>query len=248
VARKRRVEVRLGEPPPFDKEDFLRKEISDAKLTFVTFLIALGFTTGSIGIYHAGSAGLAILLGFIGIPALPFLHRVLGFDLDRLFPLKEGKREEEEVKAEKRGRSMRMLGQWFTFFFTWLSIFVIALNPPFADVSGPALNDVLAREGKDTFPRDPASPSVIRVNRSGSFSIVVTLTDPSGIVDSSVRFNDLGNTKSVTMIPGAGIATHREYSTLVSLSGSGDSIRFTISSADTQGRSSTSTSFVITVK
>ncbi|HLF06766.1 MAG TPA: hypothetical protein VI893_06315 [Thermoplasmata archaeon] len=251
MARKRRVERKLDEPPPFDAADFLRKEVSDAKLTFVTFTIALMFTAASIGAYHAVGGALAILIGFAGLPALKFLYPLFRIDLNKLFPPKEGKKTEEEEKLEKRGRSMRMVSQFFTYFFTWLAIFVVALNPPFADVSGPAIKGLKATQSKDVWHLTDGTPPTIKVNKSGVITIVVRLVDPSGIKDSSVMFHDKSMPtdpgKMMTMTGGSG--SEKEYSYLLPPLSQGESIRFYITSQDSQvqSRSATTPEFRVIV-
>jgi hypothetical protein len=245
VARKRRIERRLDEPPEFDAADFLRKEISDAKLTFVTFIIAILFTAGSIGLYHAGLAAVGILLGFAGVIALPFFYQFFKVDLDALFPPKEGKLDEEEQKQEKRGRTMRMVGQRFTFFFTWLAIFVIALNPPFADVSGPAVVGLHATGSGGPWNLSAGDPPVIRISAEGSFLLHAKLVDPAGIKDDSVMFYDKASPdKPVQMKPASASGGVEEFTVPVTLS-KGETRTFWIVSQDSQGHASRSIEFAI---
>lgn len=246
MARKRRLERKVDQPPEFDAADFLRKEVSDAKLTFMTFIIALLFTAGSIAAYHAGGAAVGILLGFVGVIALPYLYPVFRVDLNELFPPKEGKLDEDEQKLERRGRTMRLVSQRFTFFFTWLAIFVIALNPPFADVSGPAITGLKATDGMNTWLLGQKEPGVITVNKTGPVSVVARLVDPSGIKDSSVKFYDKsapGTPADMTLVGGSG--TEKDYSVSVRLDQIGQTIRFYIVSQDSQGRSAQTPDFVI---
>ena len=249
MARKRRLERKLDEPPPFDAADFLRKEVSDAKLTFVTFTIALIFTAASIGVYHVAGGALAILIGFAGLPALKFLYPLFRIDLNRLFPPKEGKKTEEEEKLEKRGRSMRQVSQYFTYFFTWLAIFVVALNPPFADVSGPAIKGLKATQPSMQWNLTDGSPPTIKVTKAGSITIVVRLVDPSGIKDSSVTFHDKSlpsNPEFMKLAGGSG--SEKDYSVTRTLS-QGESIVFYITSQDmqAQGRSARTPDFKVIV-
>jgi hypothetical protein len=103
--------------PEFDEEEYLRKELRETKTLFITF-----FYAALIGIVSSFlrpiDVAISILVGIIGIVFLRHIYPLLRINTALL---------------EKK--------QWATniifYIFTWLLIWIILTNPPFADIQAP---------------------------------------------------------------------------------------------------------------
>ena len=103
--------------PEFDEEEYLRKEVRETKALFTTFFYAalVGIVSSLL---RSTDVALAALVGIIGIILLRHIYPLIGINTS-LF--------------EKK--------QWGTniifYIFTWLLIWIILANPPFADIQAP---------------------------------------------------------------------------------------------------------------
>lgn len=115
-------------PPDFDEDAFIHKELVSFRTTLILFLWAIVAAAVSWGAFAAmGGARTGWLVG-IGIAAVFFLG------LKRLFSL---------LKVDiKHFGKREWLGTAALYFFTWLSFFIIAINPPVSDFAPPRVDVV----------------------------------------------------------------------------------------------------------
>jgi len=105
--------------PEFDEEEYLRKEVRDAKALFVTFIFAALIGLASFGLTFVDVA-LAALVGFIAIVFLRHIYPLIGIDTTTL---------------EKK----QWAGNILMYLFTWLAIWILLTNPPFSDFASPII-------------------------------------------------------------------------------------------------------------
>lgn len=112
-------------PPAFDEEQFVHRELTAFKTTSILFVWGIVAAIASWAAFvamggnkSAWGVGLALCAAF-GY-SLKFLFPKLGADIAHF-----GRRE--------------WLGTGTLFFFTWLSFFILAINPPITDVAAPGV-------------------------------------------------------------------------------------------------------------
>jgi hypothetical protein len=124
MAKKRKKEKEEGyefKMPEFDEEEYLKKEVRDAKTIFVTFVYAALIAIASFGLTFVDVA-LAVLVGFIGIVFLRHIYPLIGVDTSLL---------------EKK----QWAGNIIMYLFAWLAIWILLTNPPFSDFASPTIKD-----------------------------------------------------------------------------------------------------------
>lgn len=112
-------------PPDFDEEAFIHKELVSFRTTAILFVWGIVAAAASWAAFAA--VGGAKSGWFIGLA----LCAAFGYALRFLFP-----RLGADVSHFKR---REWTGTGFLFFFTWLSFFMLAINPPLTDVAPPQL-------------------------------------------------------------------------------------------------------------
>lgn len=110
-------------PPDFDEEQFIHREIVSFKTTSILFVWGIVAAAVSWGVFVAMGGGDAAWFVGLGICAL------FGYALKFLFP-----RLGADISHFKR---REWTGTGFLFFFTWLSFFMLAVNPPITDIAPP---------------------------------------------------------------------------------------------------------------
>ncbi|MEE9118811.1 MAG: hypothetical protein V3U02_09520, partial [Calditrichia bacterium] len=108
--------------PEFDEEEYLKKEVRDAKTFFITFVYAAMIALVSFGLTFVDVAA-AVLVGFIAIIFLRHIYPMLGIDTSLI---------------EKK----QWAGNIIMFIFTWLAIWILLSNPPFSDSASPTIDHV----------------------------------------------------------------------------------------------------------
>jgi hypothetical protein len=124
MAKKRKKEKEEGyefKMPEFDEEEYLRKEVRDAKTLSVTFVYAALIGIASFGLTFVDVA-LAALLGFIAVVFLRHIYPLIGVD---------------SALLEKK----QWAGNIIMYLFTWLAIWILLCNPPFSDFASPTIKD-----------------------------------------------------------------------------------------------------------
>lgn len=113
-------------PPEFDEEDFIRKELRDSKAVIVTviYAILLGVLAGVVSVLNRSFVGLAFLIAIAGMVTLKPIYDFLKIDT-------------------KGFQKRNWAGNIGTFFFTFLAIWVLMMNTPFADFTNPRVSEVI---------------------------------------------------------------------------------------------------------
>ena len=122
MAKKKKKEEPVFEFPEFNKTDYIRNEVRDTKVAFVS--IPFGIVIALITYYMISSGisnRMAMIVGFTSpillIKIIPFIVK-----MDE-FPIK------------------KMFGPAMTSFFTWLGVFILLSNPPFQDIASPDIDE-----------------------------------------------------------------------------------------------------------
>ncbi len=148
------------EMPKFDEKEFIEKEKSKAKTYFISF--GFGIVMGIIchfawvNISPDMGWGLAFLLAVCSIGFLAKILQILEVDISKF-----GKKE--------------WLGSISFYFFTWLAIFILSVNPPFYDASPPGIDDVVLPAIQQT---------------GGSVLIAAKITDNVEVKDAVINISD----------------------------------------------------------
>lgn len=112
-------------PPEFDEKEFLLKELRDTKTVLLTVAYAALFGAGAglISNLNEGLApvGLALVLG--GLISLKYFYPIVKVDVSQF------------AKKNWAGNAA-----WF--FFTFLAVWVLTFNFPFADHANPSVTDI----------------------------------------------------------------------------------------------------------
>ena len=122
--KKEKEEKYEFELPEFDENEFIGEQRRKAKSAFISF--SFGILMGIISCYLWVSVkewGLCFLLGIFGFVILFQLFKIFKIDLSKF-----GKRD--------------WMGSGAFYFFTWLAIFILSINPPFHDSSPPKIEAV----------------------------------------------------------------------------------------------------------
>ncbi len=111
-------------PPEFDEKEFLRKELADTRAVIFTvvYAIALGVVAGLLCAADRGFVGPSFLIVIGGLFSLPYVYPLVKID-------------------SKTFQKRNWLGNIGTFFFTFLAIWILLLNQPFADLARPTINN-----------------------------------------------------------------------------------------------------------
>ena len=125
MAKKRhRVEEKVVfKRPDFDEKEYIRKELLNAKVGIITFFYALPYGVVSWQLTLADLSILGFLAVIVGILSLRYVYPYFGVDV-----------KEFEKKT--------WFGNGAVLVFTWLSIWVLLLNPPFSDMASPDITKV----------------------------------------------------------------------------------------------------------
>jgi hypothetical protein len=113
-------------PPEFDEREFIQKELRDSKAVIVTviFAIILGIVAGVISALNRQLIGIAFLVVIVGIFMLKPVYNFVNIDTDGF-------------------QRRNWAGNIGTFFFTFLAIWILLMNTPFADFTKPVVKDVI---------------------------------------------------------------------------------------------------------
>jgi len=131
MAKKRRKSDKEPEeeyefrPPEFDEKEFIQKELSDTRSVILTVLyaVALGAIAGLLTASDRGFLGPAFLIAIAGMVSLPWVYPIFKID-------------------SKAFQKRNWLGNIGTFFFTFLAIWILLMNQPFADLAQPTISNV----------------------------------------------------------------------------------------------------------
>ncbi len=131
MAKKRKKEKAPEEdyqfvPPEFDERKFLEKEIRDTKTVVFTVIygVLFGIVAGLISYASTALIGLAFVLGIAGLFSLKYIYPLVKIDI-----------------AEFKKKNWAGSVAWF--FLTFLAIWVLMFNVPFADFAKPDIANVI---------------------------------------------------------------------------------------------------------
>ena len=127
MAKKRRQKSEKKEEldikiPEFDEHEFIALELRKSKMSFIAFIFAIFMVVITYLLYsvtHPDWRG-PVVLGFLGVVGLRFMTRLMKIDVSDF-----------EWK--------NWFGSGAIYFFSWLAIFVLVLNPPFSDFAEPEI-------------------------------------------------------------------------------------------------------------
>jgi len=145
--------------PKFDEEKFLKRERRNIKATFLAFLFGLFISIVSFGFWALLIGNdfrweLVLLFGVFNASWLKYLFVRLNMDL---------------TDFGKKG--------WFTsyaiYFFTWLLVLILLVNPPFYDDDAPHIEAVVLPDMQEL---------------GGTIQFVAKITDNAGITQDDITF------------------------------------------------------------
>ncbi|MBN2066307.1 MAG: hypothetical protein JW771_05830 [Candidatus Thermoplasmatota archaeon] len=145
--------------PKFDEEKFLKKERRNIKTTFLSFLFGLLIASISFGFWTLLSGNdfrweLMLLFGVFSAAWIKYLFLRLNIDL---------------TEFGRKG--------WFTtyaiYFFTWLLILIVLVNPPFYDDEAPYVEAIVLPDMQEL---------------GGTIEFVAKITDNAGIMQDDISF------------------------------------------------------------
>jgi len=146
--------------PKFDEEKFLKKERRNIKTLFISFLFGIVMAVITFGFWtllqgHFLRWDLVFLLAVVNAVWIKYLFIRLDVDFTDF-----GKK------------------QWFTtyaiYFFTWLLVFIVIVNPPFYDEDSPKIEAVILPNMQEL---------------GGTVNIIAKITDNAGIEQQNIAFS-----------------------------------------------------------
>ncbi len=195
--------------PAFDEEKYIQRERRNIKTIFISFILGVVIAIISVGFWVLLTGSflrweLILLLGVFNMPWLRYLFSRLHIDLDGF---------------GRRG----WLTAYGTYFFTWLLILIVLVNPPFYDGESPQIQ-VAVLPGFQS----PGGTVMIVASVADNVqisSVSFTYTDPQGI----------SNSPPVTLQNGMIQFTYDQNTSLLG------QYNFTISATDPSGHRTTVT-------
>ena len=151
--------------PKFDEEKFIRTEKKKIKVTFIAFFFGIIISIISFGFWvllHGNNLRwiLVLLFGLFTASWLKYLFIHLNIKL-------------EDVDKKS------MLGVYSTYFFTWLLLLIVLVNPPFYDDTPPAIEVAVL-----PYMQEPG----------GTIDLIARITDNAGIQNISLIITDENGT------------------------------------------------------
>jgi hypothetical protein len=153
--------------PEFDEEEFVRKELRDAKAILITIAYAVIIAILSYLLMFA-DIWLSVLLGVLAVVFLRHLYPLLKIDTTTF-----------EIK--------NWLANAVMYFFTWLAIWILLVNPPISDFSDPKIEDARGYVGS---PGDWVAfndTTKAQLGQGMNLSIGAKVVDNSEIDDDKVK-------------------------------------------------------------
>jgi hypothetical protein len=153
--------------PKFDEEAFLKRERRNIKTTFISFLFGIFMAIICFGFWalmgkHDLRWELVLLVAVIDAAFLKYIFSRLNIDLTDF------------------GRK-NWFGSYAIYFFSWLVLFIIIVNPPFYDDEAPRIEAVVLPEMQEL---------------GGTVNIIAKITDNSGVKKQDITFNLDGDSVS----------------------------------------------------
>lgn len=226
MAKKRKKEEKEAfKVPEFDEVEFMKKEISNAKVALLTIVFAVPIAVIS---YFFTLGGLPAAGFLVGLGAIFLLKRM--YELFRM----------DTSEMERKD----WIGNAGMFFFSWLAIWVLILNMPFTDLTSPTIGKVYMYGCPDEpeMKLDSKAPNeCVIVVSSHSFSIETEVTDNSAVRHVMIETSS-PSPGSFFMTEGS----NNEYSYQMDLD-KGQNLIFRIVAEDVNGHVQTSPSYTFIV-
>jgi|GEM_PF-364764 len=152
--------------PKFDEEKFLKKERRNIKTLFLSFLLGFIIALISLGFWALLSESglrweLVLLFGVFNASWLKYLFMRLNIDL---------------TDFGRKG----WFGSYAIYFFTWLIVLIILVNPPFYDDESPYVDVVVLPDVQELGGTVRIAAQIIDNVGVEKQDISFTLTDPDG--------------------------------------------------------------------
>ena len=163
MAKKRREKDEAEESdfklPKFDEAKFLTKERRNIKTLFISFIFGISISIISFGFWTLLSDSifrweLVFLVGIFNASWLKYIFIRLNFDL---------------TEFGRRG----WFGSFATYFFTWLIVLAVLVNPPFYDDEAPHIENVVLPQVQEL---------------GGTILFAAMIMDNSGIMPDEIKF------------------------------------------------------------
>ena len=193
--------------PPFDEKAYITREKRNIKTIFISFILGIVIAVISFGFWVLLTGSflrweLVLLFGLFNMPWLRYIFIKLHIDLTDFSRTK-------------------WLTAYATYFFTWLLIFIVIVNPPFYDDEAPQIQAV-------------ALPGLQAP--SGTVIIAATITDNVKVQTVSLTYTDpQGTTHTPTVNPVNGVLTYTFNQANESLG----KYNYTITATDASGHKTT---------
>jgi hypothetical protein len=110
--------------PEFDEHEYISLELRKSKMSFLAFLYALLIVVVTYFIYTLTHPDwrFPVVIGLFSVAALPLIVNA--------------------IKLDTTGFDWKnWVGSGAVYILSWLAIFIIVVNPPFSDFSGPDINE-----------------------------------------------------------------------------------------------------------
>jgi hypothetical protein len=180
MAKKRRKEEdEEFQLPEFNESDFLRKEITSAKMILLVVLLAIVAAIISYFLTLAGIVVVAFFAGLAVVLLLKYVPKAFGIDTSKL---------------ERKD----WFGYGSTYFFAWLAIWVLVMNVPFSDVTPPGLYVYV--DGVSATPDVP-----VTIHGKNWAFVTAKATDNAGINVVLIQTTVAPNQTPMTMDGGSGL-------------------------------------------
>lgn len=187
MAKKRKKEDEeedAFEFPEFDRVQYMKEEVNKGKSVLISLAIAPFFSYASYLIFDiTGEWTLGFLLLLPGIFILGPIHNLCRIDLN-LFGKKE------------------YATNWAMFFFTWLIVWIILMNPPFDDFADPTVENVrfgvLVDEENSTW--EDIRDVELELGVTYTFNLTARITDNVDVRQESVTIIHNGQEGDVVIV------------------------------------------------
>lgn len=144
-------------PPEFDEREFLLKDIQVTKVLWV--VTALAVIMGFVAYYFsemAGEMAVGLLIMLVSLLGLKQMLTIFRFDVSEI-----------ENKS--------MIGNYLLFFFLFLGVWIICMNPPLADHTDPVIGDMTVTfEVSGVYENASLVNNVYTVSGTGSISVNIS--------------------------------------------------------------------------
>jgi len=158
--------------PEFDRKEYMLDEIRKGKCVYISVAIAPIFSVFALYVfrYSGHQAVLGFLVGLAGLGVLKTLFQIAGIEID-------------ELGLKEWAMSAGM------YFFTFLAIWVVLMNPPFSDFAPPELEDVVIEfeEDGEIIAHEYVQENISEENKEYNVTIIATITDNTEVDHESVQ-------------------------------------------------------------